>query len=192
MHHFARLEAPGTVSACETGLIWPPDSVSGFVRKEHREVYDKAARNTVCQVQPSQKLAKPALQTTNIRLKPDETGRNHVIFSMLHRICKQKGFELLVDWKVYVSQGRRCVIYEPWKMMGQTVLEFFLSCDPRIQYVICGRVEDSFDGRRFDMHFRRIAAQPEFQGRFAYYPEGSLSPSLIVTCTSAVNFVRFR
>jgi hypothetical protein len=62
--------------------------------------------------------------------------------------------------------------------MGTTVLEYFLSMDERIQYVICGRVEDSFDGRRFDMHFRRIAALPAYGGRFAYYPEGSLSPSL--------------
>ncbi|MHC4233322.1 MAG: glycosyltransferase family protein, partial [Planctomycetota bacterium] len=104
---------------------------------------------------------------------------DHIIFSMLHRICKQKGFELLVDWKVYEDErGRRWVVYEPWKMMGPTVLEYFLSRDERIQYVICGRVEDSFDGRRYDMHFRRIAGDTYFQGRFSYYPEGSLSPSL--------------
>ena len=179
--HFARLEAQGRFFGLRNGFNMAARQRFWFrSKKSILEVYDKAARKRLfAKYSRAKKLAKPALQNDpNIRLKPDETGRNHVIFSMLHRICKQKGFELLVDWKVYVSQGRRCVIYEPWKMMGQTVLEFFLSCDPRIQYVICGRVEDSFDGRRFDMHFRRIAAQPEFQGRFAYYPEGSLSPSL--------------
>jgi hypothetical protein len=97
---------------------------------------------------------------------------------MLHRIFKQKGFELLLDWKVYQDGSNRWVTYEPWKMMGPTVLEYFLSCDERVQYVVCGRVEDSFDGRRFDMHFRRIASLPQFHGRFAYYPEGGLPPSL--------------
>lgn len=144
------------------------------------ETYDKAARKRLfAKYTHARKLAKPALQADpNIRLKPDDENTHHVIFAMLHRICKQKGFELLVDWKVYEAGGRRYVVYEPWKMMGPTVLEYFLSRDERIQYVICGRVEDSFDGRRFDMHFRRIASMPEFFGRFAYYPEGSLSPSL--------------
>jgi hypothetical protein len=55
----------------------------------------------------------------------------HVIFSMLHRVCKQKGFELLVDWKVYEDGGRRWVTYEPWKMMGQTYWNIFCPRDPR-------------------------------------------------------------
>jgi len=63
-------------------------------------------------------------------------------------------------------------------MYGTTVLEYFMNTDRRIQYVICGRVEDSFDGRRFDMHFKRIANLPKYKGQFAYYPEGSLSAML--------------
>ena len=128
-------------------------------KKSIIETYDQTARKRLfAKYTHAKKLAKAALQNDpNIRLKPDDEKTPHVIFSMLHRICKQKGFELLVDWKVYEDRGRRWVTYEPWKMMGQTVLEYFLSRDPRIQYVICGRVEDSFDGRRFDMHFRRIA-----------------------------------
>jgi hypothetical protein len=63
-------------------------------------------------------------------------------------------------------------------MNGTTVLEYFMSTDRRIQYVVCGRVEDSFDGRRFDMHLRRTAGLARFRGQFAYYPEGSLSVAL--------------
>ena len=74
--------------------------------------------------------------------------------------------------------GRRYVRHEPWNMDGTTVLEYLMSTDRRIQYVICGRVEDSFDGRRFDMHLRRIARSARFKGHFAYYPEGSLSAAL--------------
>lgn len=180
-HLFAQLEAQGRFFGRRNGFNMAARQRFWFrSKKSILEVYDKAARKRLfAKYSRAKKLAKPALQNDpNIRLKPDDAESAHVIFSMLHRICKQKGFELLVDWKVYESHGRRWVTYEPWKMMGQTVLEYFLSCDPRIQYVICGRIEDSFDGRRFDMHFRRIAAQPEFQGRFAYYPEGSLSPSL--------------
>jgi glycogen synthase len=125
------------------------------------------------------KTAKLGLQTdTHIRLEQDNENTDHIIFSMLHRICRQKGFELLVDWKIYIEGGRRYVKYEPWNMYGTTVLEYFMNTDRRIQYVICGRVEDSFDGRRFDMHFRRIANLPKYKGQFAYYPEGSLSTSL--------------
>ncbi len=150
-------------------------------KKSILETYDPAAQKRLfAKYTHGKKLAKAGLQADpNIRLNPDDENTQHVIFSMLHRICKQKGFELLVDWKVYEDDsGNRWVTYEPWKMMGTTVLEYFLSYDKRIQYVICGRVEDSFDGRRFDMHFHRIASMPEFHGRFAYYPEGSLSPSL--------------
>ena len=150
-------------------------------KKSILETYDPAAKKRLfSKYTRVKKQAKLGLQSDpNIRLKVDDEQTNHIIFSMLHRICKQKGFELLVDWKVYEdSSGQRWVVYEPWKMMGPTVLEYFLSRDERIQYVICGRVEDSFDGRRYDMHFRRIAGDPYFQGRFAYYPEGALSPSL--------------
>ncbi len=113
-----------------------------------------------------------------IRLRPDDPKRDHIIFGMLHRICRQKGFELLVDWKVYPQSHGLDIQYEPWNMRGFTVLEYFLSTHDLAQFAICGRVEDSFDGRRFDAQFRRIAGLPEFQGRLAYYPEGSLSPSL--------------
>ncbi|MBL7214181.1 MAG: glycogen/starch synthase [Phycisphaerae bacterium] len=150
-------------------------------KKSILETYDPAARKRLfSKYTHAKKLAKRGLQSDpNTQLAFDDKKTKHVIFSMLHRICKQKGFELLVDWKVYEDEGgRRWVTYEPWKMMGPTVLEYFLSTDQRIQYVIAGRVEDSFDGRRFDMHFRRIASLPQFRGRFAYYPEGSLSPSL--------------
>lgn len=149
-------------------------------QKSILETYNPAARKRLfSKYTRAKKLAKIGLQNDEkIRLRPDDEKHHHVIFSMLHRICRQKGFELLLDWKVYGDGGTRWITYEPWKMMGQTVLEYFLNCDPRIQYVVCGRVEDSFDGRRFDMHFRRIAWLPEFQGRFAYVPEGSLPPSL--------------
>lgn len=180
-HLFAVLEAQGRFFGRRNGFHMSSRQRFWFrSKKSILEVYDKTARKRLyAKYSHAKRLAKPALQSdTNIRLRLDDEKTNHVIFSMLHRICKQKGFELLVDWKVYEDRGRRYVTYEPWKMMGQTVLEYFLSRDPRIQYVICGRIEDSFDGRRYDMHFRRIAAMFEFQGRFAYYPEGSLSPSL--------------
>jgi glycogen synthase len=149
-------------------------------KKSILEAYDAAARKRLfAKYTHAKKLAKAGLQNDpNIRLKPDDNSTKYVIFSMLHRICKQKGFELLLDWKVYEDNGKRWVVYEPWKMMGPTVLEYFLSRDERIQYVVCGSVEDSFDGRRFDMHFQRIRSLPQFQGRFAYYPQGALSPSL--------------
>lgn len=180
-HLFAMLEAQGRFFGRRNGFHMAARQRFWFrSKKSILEVYDKTARKRLfAKYAHAKRMAKPALQNDpNIRLNPDDEKTNHVIFAMLHRVCKQKGFELLVDWKVYDDHGRRFVTYEPWKMMGQTVLEYFLSRDPRIQYVICGRVEDSFDGRRFDMHFRRIAAMPEFHGRFAYYPEGSLSPSL--------------
>ena len=149
-------------------------------KKSILETYQPAARKRLfAKYTRAKKLAKAGLQNDDkIRLKPDDNQTKHVIFSMLHRICKQKGFELLLDWKVYEDNGKRYVVYEPWKMMGQTVLEYFLSRDERIQYVVCGSVEDSFDGRRFDMHFQRIAYLHQFHGRFAYSPEGALSPSL--------------
>ncbi|MHC4551424.1 MAG: glycogen/starch synthase [Planctomycetota bacterium] len=150
-------------------------------KKSILETYDtKTKKRLFSKYTRVKKQAKLGLQNhPKINLRVDDEQTDHIIFSMLHRVCKQKGFELLVDWKVYEDEtGRRYVVYEPWKMMGPTVLEYFLSRDERIQYVICGRVEDSFDGRRYDMHFRRIAGDPYFAGRFAYSPEGSLSPSL--------------
>jgi glycogen synthase len=149
-------------------------------KKSMLETYDAAAKKRLyAKYARAKRAAKLALQTDpHIRLAPDSDSNHHVIFGMLHRICKQKGFELLVDWKVYEVDGKRWVTYEPWKMMGKTVLEYFLDQDRRIQFVICGRVEDSFDGRRYDMHFRRIASMREYTGRFAYFPEGSLPPAL--------------
>jgi len=127
----------------------------------------------------AKKTAKLDLQNNaHIRLTPDSESLDHVIFGMLHRISKQKGFELLVDWKVYTDGKNRYVRHETWKMDGNTVLEHFLQSNPRIQFVICGRVEDSPDGRRYDAHLRRIASRPDMAGRFAYYPEGNLSPDL--------------
>jgi glycogen synthase len=117
-------------------------------------------------------------QDPNIQLPNDDESNDHVIFGMLHRICRQKGFELLIDWKVYQGDYEQCTYYEPWNMHGITVLEHFLSTNKNIQFVICGRVEDSFDGRRFDAHLQRIAHHPDYQDQLGYYPEGSLSPSL--------------
>lgn len=114
----------------------------------------------------------------HIRLHSDSENQEHVIFGMLHRICRQKGFELLVDWKVRTQDGYTHVTCDSADMQGPTVLEHFLDSDPRIQFVICGRVEDSFDGRRYHMQLERIAHDPRYQGRFAYYPEGALPPSL--------------
>jgi glycogen synthase len=125
------------------------------------------------------KTAKINLQKDpNIQIEPDSETADHVVFGMLHRICRQKGFELLVDWKVYEEGGRRLVRYEPWNMDGATVLEYFLATCPLAQFVICGRVEDSIDARRFDAHLHRISDSPSFHARLGYFPEGSLSPSL--------------
>ncbi len=149
-------------------------------RKSVLETYLPSARRRLfLKCFKMKKTAKLRLQADpNIRLDQDDENTNHIIFAMLHRICKQKGFELLVDWKIYIEGGRRYVKYEPWNMNGTTVLEYFMNTDRRIQYIICGRVEDSFDGRRFDMHFKRIAELPKYKGQFAYYPEGSLSTTL--------------
>ncbi len=114
----------------------------------------------------------------NICIATDNDEHDHIIFGMLHRICRQKGFELLLDWKVYDVHGQRHVYYEPWKMDGATILEYFLSSHPLVQFVICGRVEDSSDGRRFHSHLKRIKDNPHFSGKLGYFPEGNLSPSL--------------
>jgi glycogen synthase len=180
-HLFRQMESEGRFFGRRNGFNMAARQRFWFSSKKSiLETYDHAARKRLfAKYTHAKSLAKRNLQNDpHIRLRPDDENRQHVIFSMLHRISKQKGFELLVDWKAYDDNGRLWVVYEPWKMMGPTVLEYFLSRDERIQYVICGRIEDSFDGRRFDMHFRRIASLPVFQGRFAYYPEGSLSPSL--------------
>ncbi len=127
----------------------------------------------------AKKTAKLNLQNDpHIRLTPDSENVDHIIFGMLHRICKQKGFELLVDWKVYTDGPNRYVRLEPWNMDGNTILEYFLAAERRIQFVICGRLEDSMDARRFDMHLRRIAGRSDLAGRFAYYPQGNLDPDL--------------
>lgn len=144
------------------------------------ETYDSSARRRLFRrcVEIKQS-AKQSLQSDpRIGLKCDDEQTDHLIFGMLHRICKQKGFELLVDWKVYGQNETQHVQFEPWNMGGPTVLEHVLSVDDRIQFAICGRVEDSMDARRFDMHFRRIASSTQFAGRFAYYPEGSLPDAL--------------
>ncbi len=138
-----------------------------------------AARRLFLKYTRSKESAKRHLQSDPcIRLRPDDPARDHIIFGMLHRICRQKGFELLVDWKVHPHAQGLTIQYEPWNMRGSTVLEYFLSTHDLTQFVICGRVEDSFDGRRFDAQLHRIANLSQFQGRLAYYPEGSLSPSL--------------
>lgn len=123
--------------------------------------------------------AKRGLQNDpNIRICPDDDEKDHIIFGMLHRICRQKGFELLVDWKAYDVDGERKVYYEPWKTDGATVLEYFLSHNPLVQFVICGSVEDSPDGRRFHRHLQRVRENPYFSGRFGYFSQGALPPSL--------------
>jgi glycogen synthase len=178
---FAEKEAAGRFFARRNGFNMAARQRFWFkTQKSILETYRPSARRRLfLKCTKMKQHAKLRLQTdSHIQLEPDDENTNHVIFGMLHRICKQKGFELLVDWKVYTEGGRRRVLYEPWRMDGPTVLEHFLAFDKRIQYVICGRVEDSFDGRRFDMHLRRIASLPRFKGQFAYYPEGSLPPSL--------------
>ncbi|MCF7972903.1 MAG: glycogen/starch synthase [Phycisphaerae bacterium] len=149
-------------------------------KKSLLETYSHAAaRRLFLKYTQSKRSAKLNLQNDPcIRLTPDHPKHDHIIFGMLHRISRQKGFELLVDWKVYAHDQGLTIQYEPWNMRGSTVLEYFLSTNDLAQFVICGRVEDSFDGRRFDAQFHRIAGLPDYQGRFAYYPEGSLSPAL--------------
>ena len=180
-HLFQQMEIEGRFFGRRNGFNMAARQRFWFSsQKSILETHDPATRKRLfAKCTRTKKLAKQGLQNDiKIRLKPDDEQNHHVVFSMLHRISKQKGFELLLDWKVYHDGRTRWVVYEPWKMMGPTVLEHFLSCDERIQFVVCGHVEDSFDGRRFDMHFQRIASLPQFQGRFAYSPEGSLSPSL--------------
>ncbi|MCE5185428.1 MAG: glycogen/starch synthase [Planctomycetaceae bacterium] len=180
-HLFSQLEAQGRFFGRRNGFHMAARQRFWFrSKKSMLETYDPAAKKRMfAKYTHAKKIAKLGLQTDpHTHLASDSDSVHHVIFSMLHRICKQKGFELLVDWKVYVINGSRWTTYEPWKMMGKTVLEYFLEQDPRIQFVICGRVEDSFDGRRYDMHFRRIASMREYAGRFAYFPEGSLPPAL--------------
>jgi len=180
-HLFQKLETEGRFFGRRNGFNMAARQRFWFSsQKSILETCDPETRKRLfAKCTRAKKLAKQGLQNdVNIRLKPDNEQDHHVIFSMLHRISKQKGFELLLDWKVYQDKGSHWVVYEPWKMMGPTVLEHFLSSDERIQFVVCGRVEDSFDGRRFDMHFQRIASLPQFRGRFAYYPEGALSSSL--------------
>lgn len=180
-HLFRQLEAEGRFFGRRNGFHMAARQRFWFQSKKSiLETYDASAKKRLfTKYTRAKKAAKLALQADpHIRLTADSESVHHVIFAMLHRICKQKGFELLVDWKVYEIGGQRWVTYEPWKMMGKTVLEYFLDQDPRIQFVICGRVEDSFDGRRYDMHFRRVASTREYAGRFAYFPEGSLPPAL--------------
>ena len=149
-------------------------------KKSLLETYNHtASRRLFLKYTKSKQSAKLNLQSDPcIRLIPDDESRNHIIFGMLHRISRQKGFELLVDWKVHVHDQGITVQYEPWNMRDTTVLEYFLATNELAQFVICGRVEDSFDGRRFDAQLHRIARLPEFQGRLGYYPEGSLPPAL--------------
>jgi glycosyltransferase involved in cell wall biosynthesis len=178
---FAEKEAAGRFFARRNGFNMAVRQRFWFgTRRSILETYLPSARRRLfLKCTRIKKTAKLGLQTdTHIRLGQDDENTDHVIFAMLHRICRQKGFELLVDWKIHIEGGRRYVKYEPWNMHGTTVLEYFMNTDSRIQYVICGRVEDSFDGRRFDMHFRRIADLPKYKGQFAYYPEGSLSTAL--------------
>lgn len=178
---FAEKEAAGRFFARRNGFNMAVRQKFWFgTRKSVLETYLPSARRRLfLKCFKSKKTAKLRLQADpNIRLDQDDDNTDHIIFAMLHRICKQKGFELLVDWKIYIEGGRRYVKYEPWNMNGTTVLEYFMNTDRRIQYVICGRVEDSFDGRRFNMHFRRIRDLPKYKGQFAYYPEGSLLATL--------------
>ena len=178
---FAEKEAAGRFFARRNGFNMAVRQRYWFgTRKSVLETYLPSARRRLfLKCFKIKKTAKLRLQAyPHIRLEQDDESTDHVIFAMLHRICKQKGFELLVDWKVSIENGRRSFKFEPWNMYSTTVLEYFMNTDPRIQYVICGRVEDSFDGRRFDMHFRRISGLPEYKGRFAYYPEGSLPGAL--------------
>jgi len=178
---FAEKEAAGIFFARRNGFNMAARQRFWFgTQKSMVETYLPSARRRLfLKCTKIKKTAKLRLQTdAHIRLEQDDENTDHVMFAMLHRICRQKGFELLVDWKVYIEGGRRYVRHEPWNMDGTTVLEYLMTTDRRIQYVICGRVEDSFDGRRFDMHLRRIARSSRFKGQFAYYPEGSLSAAL--------------
>jgi glycogen synthase len=180
-HDFAEKEAAGRFFGRRNGFSMAARQRFWFgTQKSILETYRPSVRRRLfLKCTRIKKTAKLGLQTdSHIQLEQDNENTNHVIFGMLHRICKPKGFELLVDWKVYIDGGRRYVRYEPWNMDGTTVLEHFMSTDRRIQYVICGQVEDSFDGRRFDMHLRRIAGLARFKEQFAYFPEGLLSAAL--------------
>jgi hypothetical protein len=140
-HLFAVLEAQGRFFGRRNGFHMSSRQRFWFrSKKSILEVYDKTARKRLyAKYAHAKRLAKPALQSdTNIRLRLDDEKTNHVIFSMLHRICKQKGFELLVDWKVYEDRGRRYVTYEPWKLMGQTVWNISCRGRPRFSMSFAG------------------------------------------------------
>jgi glycogen synthase len=178
---FTEKERAGLFFARRNGFNMAARQRSWFnTKKSLVETWQPPARKRLFyKYYAAKKTAKINLQNNpSIRLTPDRENTDHVIFGMLHRICRQKGFELLVDWKVYTDGKNRYVRLEPWRIDGYTMLEYFLSTDPRIQFVICGRVEDSMDARRYDIHFRRIADRPDMAGRFAYYPQGSLAPDL--------------
>jgi glycosyltransferase involved in cell wall biosynthesis len=180
-HEFQEKDRAGLFFARRNGFNMAARQRFWFkTRRSIVETYLPSARRRLFyKYYAAKKTAKLDLQNDpNIRLTPDSPDRDHVIFSMLHRISKQKGFELLVDWKVYSGPGWCDVRHEEWNPGGNTVLEHLLLGDPRIQFAICGRVEDSPDGRRFDMHLRRIAGRQDLRGRFAYYPEGNLNPAL--------------
>lgn len=144
------------------------------------ETYSHAAQKRLfAKYSKIKKTAKLNLQNDpNIRISNDDDEHNHIIFGMLHRICKQKGFELLVDWKVYHTDGGITVQYDPANTACCTVLEHFLANCPLAQFVICGHIEDSEDGRRFSNHFLRIKNDPRFSSRFGYFPQGALPTSL--------------
>jgi glycogen synthase len=178
---FAEKEQAGMFFARRNGFNMAARQRFWFgTKKSLVETWQPSARKRLFyKYYAAKKTAKINLQNDpRIRLTPDSENTDHIIFGMLHRICKQKGFELLVDWKVYTDGTNRYVRHEPWKMDGSTMLEYFLSLDSRIQFVICGRVEDTMEARRYDMHLRRIADRPDMAGRFAYFPQGSLPPDL--------------
>ncbi len=183
-HHawdFAEKEGTGMFFARRNGFNMAARQRSWFgTKKSIVETWHPSARKRLFyKYYAAKKIAKLDLQNNpHIRLTPDSGSEDHVIFGMLHRISKQKGFELLVDWKVYTDGKKRYVRFEPHIINDATVLEYFLARDKRIQFVICGRVEESSEAKRYDMHLRRIAARPDMAGRFAYYPEGNLSPDL--------------
>jgi len=159
---FAEKERTGMFFARRNGFNMAARQRFWFgTKKSLVETWQPSARRRLFyKYYAAKKTAKLDLQNNpQIRLTPDSESLDHVIFGMLHRISKQKGFELLVDWKVYTDGKNRYVRHETWKMDGHTVLEHFLQSNPRIQFVICGRVEDSPDGKRYDAHFRRIASR---------------------------------
>ncbi len=119
-------------------------------KKTFFECKDKAERMRLFE-EVSKKIkpaAKKELQAT-LGLKQSE---NSCIFTMLHRLCEQKGYEIAID----------------------SIRELLDNSDDA-QVVIGGPAEDSDQGRYFVREIIKIQDNPRYRGRFKYV--GGVNPN---------------